>query len=78
MKDKNLKQKLWQQKLEDIAWKNFCESGEIGAFMFYKRISEGDKIARLHTKRRGAEGDRLERKRQARDYNYARKRIVDD
>ena len=78
MKDKNLKQKLWQQKLADIAWKNFCESGEIGAYMFYKRISEGENLARLHTKRRGAPCNRLERKRQARDFDYARKRIVDD
>lgn len=78
MKDKYLKQKLWQEKLADIAWKNFCESGEIGAYMFYKRIEEGEEVARLHTKRRGAESNRLERKRQARDFNYARKRIVDD
>lgn len=78
MKDKELKRELWQQKLNDIAWKNFCESGEIGAYLFYKRISEGEKIARLHTKRRGASSNRLERKRQARDFAYARKRIVDD
>ncbi len=63
MKNKDLKAKLWRQKLSDIAWKNFCESGEIGAYMFYKRISEGDSIARLHTKRRSTKSDRLERKR---------------
>ena len=78
MKDRELKRELWQQKLNDIAWKNFCESGEIGAYLFYKRISEGEKIARLHTKRRGPSSNRLERKRQARDFAYARKRIVDD
>ena len=78
MKDKNLKHKLWQQKLADIAWKNFCESGEIGASLFYKRIEEGESIARLHTKRRGVKGHRLERKRQARDFDYARKRIDND
>ena len=78
MKDGELKRELWQQKLNDIAWKNFCESGEIGAYLFYKRISEGEKIARLHTKRRGSSSNRLERKRQARDLAYARKRIVDD
>lgn len=63
MKNKDLKAKLWRQKLSDIAWKNFCESGEIGAYMFYKRISEGDSIARLRTKRRSTKSDRLERKR---------------
>ena len=63
MKDKDLKNKLWRQKLTNIAWKNFCESGEIGAYLFYKRISEGEDIAKVHTKRRGSKSDRLERKR---------------
>ena len=45
------------KKLADIAWKNFCESGEIGAYLFYKRISQGEEIARLHSKRRSPKGD---------------------
>ncbi len=57
MKDKNLKVQLWRKKLTDIAWKNFCESGEIGAYLFYKRLSQGEDIARLHTKRRSPKSD---------------------
>lgn len=57
MNNKYLKEKLWRKKLIDIAWKNFCESGEIGAYLFYKRLQQGDNIARLHTKRRGTKGD---------------------
>lgn len=26
--------------IKDLAWRNFVESGEIGAYMFYKKISE--------------------------------------
>lgn len=26
--------------LRDLAWRNFLETGEIGAYMFYKKISE--------------------------------------
>ncbi|MBQ7603213.1 MAG: hypothetical protein IJU58_03660 [Clostridia bacterium] len=57
MKDKKLKEKLYRQKIIDIAWNNFCESGEIGAYLFYRRLQQGDNIARLHTKRRGIKGD---------------------
>ncbi len=57
MKNNYLKQKLWRQKLIDIAWKNFSESGEIGTYLFYKRLQQGDRIARLHTKRHSIKGD---------------------
>ena len=75
MKNNELKRKLWQQKLSSIAWKNFCESGEIGAYLFYKRISEGESIAGLHSKRRGAKGNRLERERQINNHSNARERV---
>jgi len=26
--------------VKDLAWRNFVETGEIGAYMFYKKISE--------------------------------------
>ncbi len=26
--------------VRELAWKNFVETGEIGAYMFYKKISE--------------------------------------
>lgn len=63
MKDKNLKAQLWRKKLTDIAWKNFCESGEIGAYLFYKRLSQGEDIARIHTKRRSPKSDWFKRER---------------
>lgn len=28
--------------VRDLAWKNFVETGEIGAYMFYKKVSEDD------------------------------------
>ncbi len=28
--------------VRDLAWKNFVETGEIGAYMFYKKVSEED------------------------------------
>lgn len=74
MKNNELKRKLWQQKLTSIAWKNFCESGEIGAYLFYKRISEGESIAELHSKRRGVKGNRLERERQTCNHSNTRER----
>ena len=28
--------------LKELAWRNFVETGEIGAYMFYKKICEED------------------------------------
>ncbi len=56
-KDKKLKQQLWQQKLSNLAWKNFCESGEIGAYLFYKEVSKGQDNAREYFERDSTEGD---------------------
>lgn len=30
--------------IRDLAWKNFVETGEIGAYMFYKKISEDENV----------------------------------
>lgn len=29
-----------EMSLRDLAWRNFIETGEIGAYMFYKKLSE--------------------------------------
>lgn len=56
-KDKNFQKQLWQQKLSNIAWKNFCESGEIGAYLFYKEVSKGQNNARESTERGSPKSD---------------------
>ncbi len=28
--------------IRKLAWKNFCETGEIGAYLLYKKLSEDD------------------------------------
>ncbi len=31
-----------EMSVRDLAWRNFMETGEIGAYMFYKKVSEED------------------------------------
>lgn len=62
-KNKKIKELLWQQKLTNLAWKNFCETGEIGAYLFYQEVKKGYDETRENYKRDSAKGDRLGRKR---------------
>ncbi|MBR7091357.1 MAG: YqzL family protein [Clostridia bacterium] len=62
-KKKQIKQLLWQQKLTDLAWKNFCESGEIGAYLFYQEVKASYDQTRENYKRHSDPSDRLGRKR---------------
>lgn len=34
------KKQIWNRQLTDLCWNNFCETGEIGHYMLYKKVKE--------------------------------------
>ncbi len=56
MSKKNKKMDGENMDIRDLAWKNFMETGEIGAYMFYKKLSEDDN-ARIDNAGDCAKGD---------------------
>jgi len=42
MRKKTKKMDGGEMNVRELAWKNFVETGEIGAYMFYKKMSEED------------------------------------
>lgn len=47
------------ENIKDLAWSAFCETGEIGAYMLYKKLSEEENYATNDNARGGAPHDRL-------------------
>lgn len=47
------------ENIKDLAWSAFCETGEIGAYMLYKKLSEEENYATNDNARGGATHDRL-------------------